>query len=150
MEHVAECRTSHHRSDAVYDGDGMRVLVCGSRNWHNKEVMYRELDALLASGDLSATPSKYDSTCLIHGACRGADLMAAKWAELHGVRTLAFPADWHKYGRAAGPVRNQKMLDDAMPELVIAFHEDIEQSKGTKDMLARAGRAKVTTWLVSV
>jgi hypothetical protein len=47
-------------------------------------------------------------------------------------------AKWEKYGLAAGPIRNQEMLDTYKPDLVVAFHNDIEHSKGTKDMITRA------------
>lgn len=52
----------------------------------------------------------------------------------------SFPANWSQYGHAAGPIRNQKMLDQN-PDLVIAFHFDLEHSKGTKDMINRAKKA---------
>lgn len=54
---------------------------------------------------------------------------------------LPFPAKWKEFGRAAGPIRNQQMLDEGKPELVLAFHDDLENSKGTKDMVGRAMKA---------
>lgn len=90
---------------------------------------------------------------VIHGAARGADSMAGRIAKEIGCEVLAFPAHWeHKgcpadckeiEGKIAGNIRNGKMLKEGKPELVLAFHVDIEHSRGTKDMIRRAKWAKV-------
>lgn len=63
-------------------------------------------------------------------------------AERIGLKVIndgkGFPADWKRYGKAAGPIRNQQMIDEGKPDLVLAFHENINESRGTKDMVARA------------
>lgn len=56
---------------------------------------------------------------------------------------VPFPAHWDIHGRAAGPIRNQQMLDEGLPDMVIAFHDDIASSKGTKDMISRAEKNSV-------
>lgn len=103
----------------------MKILVCGSRFWTNREKIYQVLKNY--SGDIT----------IVHGACRGADLLgAAVGRELH-FKELAYPADW-SMGRKAGPLRNQKMLDENPDiSLAVVFHEDLENSLGTKDMLKR-------------
>lgn len=81
------------------------------------------------------------------GEARGADRLAAEAARRLGIpshRILRFPAKWGKYGKAAGPIRNQQMLDEGKPTLVLAYHNDLENSKGTKDMVSRAEAAGVT------
>lgn len=103
----------------------MKVLVCGDRNWINKEVVKRRLLEL---------PS---NTIIIEGGCRGADLIAREVALEIGLEVVEFPAVWNKYGNAAGPIRNMKMLN-AKPHLVIAFHNDLKNSKGTKHMVTEA------------
>ncbi len=72
--------------------------------------------------------------------CRGADFLAVKAARACGIPYVEFPAEWERFGKSAGPIRNQKMLDEGKPDLVIAFHEDLEKSRGTKDMISRAFR----------
>jgi hypothetical protein len=62
---------------------------------------------------------------------------------------MEYPAQWHKYGRAAGPIRNQQMLAEGKPDLVLAFHDDIDGSRGTKDMVNRARRAGVKVEVIS-
>ena len=61
------------------------------------------------------------------------------------MKVIKFPAEWDKYGKAAGVLRNQQMLDDGHPDLVVYFHKDLENSKGTKDMVTRAVDNKIKT-----
>ena len=117
----------------------MKILVCGDRNWNNAEAMARELMYLSTRGDIT----------IIHGDCRGADKMAGEMAMIMGFNVIAVPAEWEKYGRRAGVVRNRKMFDEHRPDLVLAFHEHIEDSKGTKDMMAYAKKKGCQTRLVA-
>lgn len=90
----------------------MRLLVCGGRDF---------TDALFANAVLDNLRHAYDIEVLIHGAARGADTMAAEWAKDREVPVIAEPADWDRYGRRAGPVRNEKMLREHRPTHVLAF-----------------------------
>jgi hypothetical protein len=83
---------------------------------------------------------------VIHGDCRGADRIADAKAKLMGLTPEAYPAKWREggvYRPQAGPERNQRMLDEGKPELVLTFHDDLAKSKGTKDMMRRAEKAGV-------
>ncbi len=80
---------------------------------------------------------------VISGAARGADHIAARVAFEEGFDVVEFPAQWKKFGRKAGPIRNQQMLDEGKPTFVFAFSLDILQSKGTLDMVTRATQAGV-------
>jgi hypothetical protein len=113
----------------------LRILVCGSRDYTNKEKIWHILDAL---------QSKLDQPLvLITGMARGADTWAAMWGSTKIPREnqLDFPAQWHKYGRAAGPKRNQQMLDEGKPDLVIAFGG--LNGRGTNDMVRRSKNAGI-------
>ncbi len=112
----------------------MRVLVCGDRNWSGIDPIKREL--------MLAAPS-----VVIEGEARGADTLARKAAEELGIPVEPYPANWTKYGRAAGVLRNQQMLDEGKPDLVLAFHPDISKSKGTADMVRRAKKAGIRTYV---
>jgi len=103
------------------------ILVCGDRNYRN----YKRIWNTLKDFDPS-------TTTIIHGDCRGADKMAEFAAIALGMKTIAFPAGWKTFGPSAGPIRNRKMLDEGCPDLVIAFHPDIENSKGTKNMIKQS------------
>jgi hypothetical protein len=115
----------------------MRVLVCGGRDFKD--------EALLRSV-LARHHAKTPFIEVIHGAYRGADTLADIWARSNGVQPRPFPADWIKYGYRAGPIRNQKMLDQAKPDLVIAF----PGGDGTADMVRRALAAGVEVLEVGV
>ncbi len=92
--------------------------------------LFRELDALRSSRGV---------TLLISGCARGADTLTIEWAEAGGIEVARFPADWSTHGRAAGPIRNQQMLDEGKPELVVAF----PGGRGTADMVRRARAAGI-------
>ena len=107
-----------------------RVLVCGGRNYDDADRVNMILDHAHRMNPV---------VCLIHGASRGADMLAADWAISRDIPCHAYPADWDSDGKAAGPIRNQKMLDLGKPHMVIAF----PGGKGTADMIRRAERAGV-------
>ena len=115
----------------------MRVLVCGDRNWTDKELMHRYIGAL---------PS---GTTVMHGGARGADSIAGEIAQSHGLQVELFEADWARYGRGAGPVRNRRMIETG-PDLVLAFHNYLwTGSKGTRDCVKRALSAGIHVDVVS-
>jgi imidazolonepropionase-like amidohydrolase len=88
--------------------------------------------------------AEYDSdTVLIHGAARGADRHADAYGQYRHWEVHPEPAEWTKYGKAAGPIRNQLMLDKYQPDVCHAFHDDLAHSKGTRDMVERAEKAGI-------
>lgn len=111
----------------------MIVIVCGSRGWSHPDSVFRRIEALKDESDGDVT--------IVHGGARGPDSMAENAAKMLGLGYRCFLADWNKHGRAAGPIRNQRMLDEMKPDLVIAFWDG--KSKGTKDMIDRALAAHV-------
>lgn len=115
----------------------MRVLVCGDRNWANEAIISKVLNKI-----------KDDIDVLIDGHARGADQFAHAWAKRNGIDPACYPAKWQTYGPAAGPIRNSLMLKDGKPDLVIAFHNDIQNSKGTKDMCHKALKAGVKVRII--
>lgn len=115
----------------------MKILVCGDRNWSNKESIQKILEKC-----------KDKCTLLIHGDARGADRLAGEIGIELRLIVLAVPAKWDKYKKAAGLIRNQEMLD-MKPDLVIAFHSDIENSKGTKHMISIAKKAGIKVLLIT-
>lgn len=129
-----------------------RVLVCGDRNWSNEHPINAMLNGLLVD---------WGNLVVIEGDARGADRIAGEWAETYSrvplvvddryfkVEHEKYPADWSQHGRAAGPIRNRQMLKDGKPDLVVAFHNDLSESKGTKDMVTIARQAGVPVWVVS-
>lgn len=116
----------------------MIFIVCGDRNW---------VDFGLIEFVLAGYP---DGSTLIHGNCRGVDEISGYLGKERGFTVTPVPADWAKYGKSAGPIRNRLMLmHEPKPERVLAFHDNIRQSKGTKDMINAALETGVTVVLFS-
>ena len=123
----------------------MKVLVTGSRLWRadstiQKSKIYKVLDELHRDQPI---------TLLITGAePLGADRCAGDWAHKMGVPLAEYPAEWNRYGKSAGPLRNQWMLDFSAPDLVVAFPADA--GRGTQDMMRRAEAAGVPVKVVNL
>lgn len=107
-----------------------RVLVCGGRDFN---------DVAFFEDAMQRIHETYNITLVIHGAAKGADLLASEWAQARGISQTACPAAWGAYGKAAGPMRNQYMIDVHKPAIVVAF----PGGRGTADMTQRAQRSGV-------
>lgn len=119
----------------------MRVVVCGGRDFADRNAVARAL--------MPYRPAKVTEDSehiLILGGAPGADSLAEEWADVWGVRKRVYPADWNAHGRAAGPIRNQRMLEEGRPDLVLAF----PGGRGTEDMIRRAEAAGVKVVRVGV
>jgi len=119
------------------------VIISGDREWTCGKTIAHVL-GMLSVG-----------TQITHGACKGADLIAEKVAlEFNASLNMRFDirglaADWKRYGKGAGPLRNQDMLNSAKADMVIAFHDNINESKGTKNMIMLANKANVPCYLIT-
>ena len=109
---------------------GLDVLVCGGRTYNNKEKIYEVLSSIHKETQIRV---------LIHGTAKGADTLAGSWARENNIKEKQYPALWNTHGKAAGIIRNQKMLDDNKVDLVIAF----PGGKGAADMSQRAKKANI-------
>ena len=106
------------------------VLVCGGRDYRN---------AARVAAVLDRAHHKLGLMSVVQGGADGADRLAAEWAWNKGFPVSTFNADWKAHRKAAGPIRNQRMLDEAKPDFVIAF----PGGAGTADMVARAEKAGI-------
>ena len=117
----------------------MKLLVCGDR---------RLVDAALVSGSIEEETSGCGRLFVIVGDSRGADNLARRWALDHADSFEEFEADWWRFGKRAGPMRNQRMIDEGKPDRALAFWDG--KSPGTKDMITRAVHAGVAVRIVPV
>lgn len=101
------------------------VLVCGGRDFLGKKLLCETLDRLNSTRPFGT---------LIHGGAVGVDALAGEWARVNNVTVEVFPANWKKYGKSAGPIRNAQMLQEGKPDLVVAF----PGGKGTANMVKQA------------
>lgn len=117
--------------------DGVRLLVCGGRDFDARAWVYEALDRVMARVSVST---------LITGGATGADALAADWAFSRGIPHVCFKASWSdgKGGvrRAAGPERNARMLAEGKPNIAVAF----PGGRGTADMVRRLESAGIKTW----
>lgn len=121
----------------------VKVLFCGDRN---NAICFERMILF----ELKNLP---EDSIVVHGGCKGVDLFTDELARGLGITTKVFAVtreDWNVKGLSAGPQRNEKMLqDDEGPPLsyVMAFHPEIEMSKGTKDMMLRAWKSGVPVYI---
>lgn len=109
------------------------IIVCGSRHYTDIAFVYRALDYIAARRVIDM---------LVEGGQTGADRFAREWAISRGIPHHTEEADWGYYGRAAGPIRNNKMLLDWHVDGVVAFRGD----RGTRDMTSKAEAAGVPVY----
>lgn len=105
----------------------MKTIICGGRDYYLTETDRNRLSTL-------------PITEVVSGGARGADHGGEVWAYYANVPIKKFPADWEKYGRAAGMVRNEQMAEYA--EACVAF----PGGRGTSDMVARAKKHGLTIY----
>lgn len=115
-----------------------RVLVTGSRDM-------QKADYELVAATLERVRQRLGGRfVLIHGAAPGADSLAAEWALINRIPAWGFPADWDAHNRAAGPIRNREMFENAEPDYGVAF----PGGPGTADMVSVLEEAGVPVWRV--
>ena len=102
-----------------------KVIIAGSRDFADYALLCSFADQVLAGAE---------DIEIVSGGARGADALGERYARERGYALKVFPADWKKWGRAAGPIRNGQMADYA--DALIAFWDG--QSSGTRDMIQKA------------
>lgn len=111
----------------------MRILVTGSRNW-----------PIALRGAITSALWHYAHTppppLVVTGHSGNVDLWAEEMAPLLGMTVESHPADWSAHGRAAGPIRNQAMVD-AGADICLAFI--LDDSRGATDCAERAEAAGI-------
>lgn len=108
----------------------MRILVCGGRDFDDYKYMSKCIDKFCI--DEGLCDNEYlmpEDVTIISGKARGADTLAIDWAVVNWVQFEEYPANWDKHGKAAGPIRNQQMLNSE-PDVVLAF----KGGRGTEHM----------------
>ena len=123
---VGSMRENRQNDLDIKEAD-VKVIVCGGRD------LLTGIFCLLPSTGSTTNYQRPGIHCIVSGCAPGADTFALEWSKKWVFGLRLFPADWKRHGRAAGPIRNQEMLD-AGPDLVIAF----PGGRGTADMVRRA------------
>lgn len=119
----------------------MKVLICGSREFDDWSYFTDQMEDLSSELDFDGN----QPIRIIEGGAIGADFCARLYAKYCGWDHVQYKADWKKHGNAAGPIRNQQMLDEEKPDIVVAFWDG--KSTGTKDMISRAENQNIPVHL---
>lgn len=114
----------------------MRVVIAGGINFNDYEMLCEKVSELLEGRD---------HITIISGHARGADSLGERYAKEHGMDLYVIEAEWKKYGKAAGPIRNRKMLQYAMEDepMLIAFWNGT--SRGTWNTISTAKKMGIET-----
>lgn len=133
-----------------------KVIICGGRHFgdisdsHHPEFerrMKQYQDMFDTLNQLKEQPDRFgivDDWHVIAGGATGADTVAKEWALSWGLTFTEYKADWTRYGKAAGPIRNELMLSAEQPNLVIAF----PGGSGTRNMIKQARALSVPVMTV--
>lgn len=108
----------------------MKVLVCGGRDYSDRKHVEEVLTKIHVQIPIRL---------LVEGGARGADYYGGQWADSMGIEHVTVFADWDVHGKAAGMIRNRRMLTEYHPNLVVAF----PGGRGTANMIAQAKTAGV-------
>ena len=122
------------------DDGTIRVIVAGTREFNDYDLVKKELDKL------RIFPEFYHGFTVFSGCAKGADQLGERYAYENHLQVVKFPADWEKYGKKAGPIRNEEMAKHA--DACIVFWNG--KSKGTKNMIDNAKKYKLRLIVVGV
>ena len=113
----------------------MQTIIAGSRNLEDYNLVIE-----------AVSKAPWEPTVVVSGGAKGIDSLAEQWAVATGIPCEKYPANWKKYGRAAGPIRNKEMAEKA--EALIAIWDG--KSNGTKNMIALARKAELSIFVYRV
>ena len=116
---------------------GMKVIVAGSREFYDYSLLKDFLD--------NCFTLRRNCSEIVSGTARGADKFGERYAQEHNLAIKRFPADWEKYGKAAGHIRNRQMAEYA--DACVVFWDG--QSKGSANMVKVALELKLPLVIVN-
>lgn len=108
----------------------MRVIVAGSRNFTDRDLLYLMLQEAVGPTYTTYGPRH----TIVQGFARGADRMAYDWGKAYGCRVQTFYPDWQQHGKAAGYIRNRAMVEsEPKADLCLIFYGPNGETAGTKN-----------------
>ena len=117
--------------------DRVNLIIAGSRYFEDYDLLMETLDEFLTTHSVLE---------VVSGTCRGADKLGERWAKEHNIPVKQFPAQWDKYGKTAGPIRNREMANYGTH--LVAFLT--AQSRGTKNMIQEARRRGLEVLVIPI
>lgn len=113
----------------------VKIIVAGSRSFDNYDLLEEKLDELIKGRK---------NTEIVSGNARGADLLGERYGKERELEIKRFPADWNKFGKKAGYLRNEEMAKYA--DVCVCFWDG--SSAGTKNMIDLAEKYKLKTFVI--
>lgn len=123
---MSNCDGHTGKITEVYVPKTFKVIVAGGRDFNHYPLLKKKLDNLFGVSDRAIE--------IVSGGAKGADALGEQYAKEIGCALKVFPADWDKYGKKAGPIRNEQMAEYS--DALVAFWDG--KSKGTANMIANA------------
>ena len=114
----------------------IRLIIAGPRDYYDRENVFCHIHMF---------QGKFGIDEIVSGGASGVDTLAEEYANLYQIPFKLFPADWEKYGKAAGPIRNQQMAEYG--NVLLAFDRG---TKGTKNMIETARRNHLRGFVVYI
>ena len=114
-----------------------KVIVAGCRDFYDYAFLESRLDCLL---------SQLPNPTIVSGGARGTDTLAIRYANARGLKLEVFPADWNKYRKAAGHIRNREMALHSTH--LVAFWDGL--SYGTRNMIQQAHSRHLQTRIIRI
>lgn len=118
----------------------IRIIIAGGRDFHDYSLLEKE------ASEFISTLENVEGIQIVSGGAKGVDSMGERFAKEKALELIKFPADWKKYGRAAGPKRNAQMADYATH--LLSFWNG--ESKGTKSMISLAKKKELQVKVVAI
>jgi hypothetical protein len=118
----------------------MKIIVAGSRDFNDFELLEKSLIDIIKEFGLT----KKSQITIVSGTANGADKLGEKFARKYGINIDQFPADWNKYGKRAGYLRNVQMAEHS--DVLVAFWDG--KSRGTSHMINIANDKKLKSFVI--
>ncbi len=115
----------------------IKIVIAGSRDYQNYSEAKQFIKECLKKANLKENP------VFLSGGCRGADRLGEQFAADFGFEIRVYPAQWEKYGKAAGPIRNKLLAEEC--DVLISFWDG--KSRGTKSMIDLARKNGKIVWI---
>ena len=117
-----------------------KVVIAGCRDYNNYDKAKMYIDYYLSN------MRKANDIIILSGCASGVDAIGERYAKENGLKVEKYPANWEKYGKSAGPKRNEEMAENC--DCVICFWDS--KSKGTKSMIDFAKKYKKPIRIIKI
>ena len=122
-----------------------KIIIAGSRNFTDYKLLKTKCNEIINDYQNTLSSSDDPSIAIVSGHARGADKLGEQYARENNHYCLVMPADWNKYGKRAGYLRNAEMAKTA--DALIAFWDG--ESRGTHHMINLALESNLKTTIIN-